>query len=106
MTGGFDGPFETPVRNFLMCLPCAAVYFFSYRYFRSCGISPVRARFIQLGGAAVPIACICAVIGILAHMVVSLILIILFMCAVNIIAYAMLTAMLLEFMVSKIASKE
>ncbi|MGN0638044.1 MAG: hypothetical protein ACI4J0_06705 [Huintestinicola sp.] len=104
MTGGFDGPFETPVRNFLMCLPFAAVYFFSYRYFRSRGISPVRARFIQLGGVAVLIACICAVIGILAHIAVSLILILLFMCAVNIAAYAMLTAMLLEFMVSMIAS--
>lgn len=106
MEGGFDGPFETPVRNFLMCLPFAAIYFFSYRYFRSRGISPVRARFIQLGGTAVLIACICAVIGILAHMVVSLILIILLICAVNIVVYAMLTAMLLEFIVSKFASKE
>lgn len=102
MTGGFDGPFETPVRNFLMCLPFAAVYFFSYRYFRIRGISPVRARFVQLGGAAVLIAVICAVSGI--FMVVSLILFILLMCAVNIVVYAMLTAMLLEFMVSKIAS--
>lgn len=106
MTGGFDGLFETPIRNFLMCLPFAAIYFFSYRYFRNRGISPICARFIQLGGAAVPIACICAVIGILAHMVVSFILFILLMCAVNIVVYAMLTAMLLEFIVSKITSKE
>ena len=99
MSGGFDGLFETPVRNFLMCLPFAAIYFFSYRYFRSRGISPVCARFIQLGGAAAVIAVICAVN-------IVLILLILLICAVNIVVYAMLTAMLLEFIVSKVASKE
>ncbi|MGN1102665.1 MAG: hypothetical protein ACI4RG_10770 [Huintestinicola sp.] len=106
MTGGFDGPFESPVKNFLMCLPFAAIYFFSYRHFRSHGVSFLRARFIQLGGAALLLACVFVIIGIFARMFASFALIILLMCAVNIVVYAMVTAILFEFMVSKIASKE
>lgn len=105
MTGGFDGPFETPVRNFLMCLPFAAIYFFSYRYFRSHGVSFLRARFIQLGGAALLLVCVFVIIGIFTRMCVLFALIILLMCAVNIVVYAMVTAIIFEFIVSKIASK-
>lgn len=98
--GGFDGLFDTPLRNFLMGLPFAAIYFFSYRYFRREGISPLFARFIQLGGAATIAVCVIPLI----IMPFALILIFL-MCAVNIVIYAMVTAMLFEFIVSKLIQR-
>lgn len=100
-----DRPFEYMLQSFIMSLPAAAICYFSYPILkRRTGYSSIRIRFMQFGGVT---AIISAAFSIMTanNFPFSLIMLLLLACSVPIACFAIITAIILERIISFIKKK-